>query len=174
MDAVATETPVVPTKEAPEVCKGPECDHTKLVAYGLCTSHYRQQHRGRKLTPLRKFRGLVRLPMVIRVTPETFKTLKKRGGKGKAAKSMYEACRQALEAGIQTWKGTDAATGLQNALLVFLLTPTVRAQLDTLDPKAVEQAQTALKTWMETMPQNSASGPIKLVCSTTTPEAAVP
>jgi hypothetical protein len=161
MDAVTAEAPV-------EVCKGPECDHTKIVAYGLCTSHYRQQHRGRKLTALRKFRGLVRLPMVIRITPETLKTLKKRTmGKGKTAKSMYEACRQALEAGIATWSGAEAGTALQNALLVFLLTPAVRAQLDALDPKAVEQAQAALKGWLEAMPQNANATSIELVVPTT-------
>jgi hypothetical protein len=103
--------------------------------------------------------------MVIRVTPETYKTLKKRG-KSKAAKSMYEACRQALEAGIGAWKGVEAATALQNALLVFLLTPAVRAQLDALDPKAVEQAQTALKGWLETMPQDANAVSINLVVPT--------
>jgi len=83
-------------------CKFEGCTN-KMIALGLCPSHYRQQSRGQKLVTLREVgRGLVRLPMVIRVTPETFKLLKKRIKLG-LARSMYDATRQALEAGIAGW-----------------------------------------------------------------------
>ena len=83
-------------------CKFPDCTN-KMIALGLCPSHYRQQSRGVKLKPLREVgRGLVRLPMVIRVEPETVKLLKQRIKQGKA-NSMYDASRQALEAGIAGW-----------------------------------------------------------------------
>lgn len=83
------------------VCTFEECGR-KQIAKGLCPSHYRQQRRGAALTALRPLRGLVRLPMVIRVEQETFDTLEKRVKSGQA-NSMYDATRQALEAGIATW-----------------------------------------------------------------------
>lgn len=85
-----------------EDCTFDGCEN-KQIAKGLCPSHYRQMSRGVKLKPLRVIgRGLVRLPMVIRVEQETFKALKQRIKQGKA-NSMYDATRQALEAGIAGW-----------------------------------------------------------------------
>lgn len=77
------------------------CDR-KQIAKGLCPSHYRQLNRGEELKALRPIRGLVRLPMVIRVEQTTFDLLEKRIKSGQA-NSMYDATRQALEAGIATW-----------------------------------------------------------------------
>jgi hypothetical protein len=100
--------PVTKAKKAKAVkAEKPKCKFegciNKTIALGLCPSHYRQHSRNQKLVPLREVgRGLVRLPMVIRVTPETFKSLKKRIKLG-LARSMYDATRQALEAGIAGW-----------------------------------------------------------------------
>jgi hypothetical protein len=89
-----------PTEKAE--CSFEGCEN-KVVAKGLCPSHYRQKSRGVKLKTLREVgRGLVRLPMVIRVTPDTLKSLKKYIKSGKA-NSMYDATRQALEAGVAGW-----------------------------------------------------------------------
>lgn len=85
-----------------EICTFEDCGR-KTIAKGLCPSHYRQQIRGGELKALRPLRGLVRLPMVIRVEQETFDRLEKRVKSGEA-NSMYDATRQALEAGIATWK----------------------------------------------------------------------
>lgn len=86
--------------DAPE-CTFEGCDRSQ-IAKGLCPSHYRQLNRGEELKPLRLIRGLVRLPMVIRVEQETFDLLEKRIKAG-LANSMYDATRQALEAGIASW-----------------------------------------------------------------------
>lgn len=100
--AVKAEKAVKVVKAEKPDCKFEGCTN-KMIALGLCPSHYRQQSRGQPLVTLREVgRGLVRLPMVIRVTPETFKSLKKRIKSGQA-RSMYDATRQALEAGIAGW-----------------------------------------------------------------------
>jgi hypothetical protein len=82
-------------------CVFPECEHHQLAA-GYCSSHYRQHNRGKEMLPLRPYRELVRLPMVIRVDVETMAALKDRV-EGKTARSMYEATRQAVEAGVAVW-----------------------------------------------------------------------
>lgn len=94
------DNPIVPAvaPQTPSSCAFDGCGR-KVLALGLCTSHYRQQRRGRPLKALRKFRGLKRLPMVLRVEQKTLEALQSRVAAGKA-KSMYEATRQALEAGI--------------------------------------------------------------------------
>jgi hypothetical protein len=98
----AVKVPKAPKGVEKADCSFPECVH-KVIAKGLCPSHYRQKSRGIKLKPLREVgRGLVRLPMVIRVEEETLKLLKKRIKSG-LANSMYDATRQALEAGIAGW-----------------------------------------------------------------------
>lgn len=98
----AAKVPKAPKSDEKADCSFPECVH-KVIAKGLCPSHYRQKSRGIKLKPLREVgRGLVRLPMVIRVEEETLKQLKKRIKSG-LANSMYDATRQALEAGIAGW-----------------------------------------------------------------------
>ena len=46
-------------------CTGPECSRP-TVARGLCASHYRQQQRGREITPLRS--GPSRVAVTVRVS----------------------------------------------------------------------------------------------------------
>ncbi len=78
-----------------------QCDRAAL-AHEHCWTHYQQERRGRPLTPIRK-RGLVLLPGNVRVEEETANYLKTRVKKGHA-KSVYEATRQAIETGVDTWK----------------------------------------------------------------------
>lgn len=99
---VAAKT-VVADSEATE-CVFSGCGR-KVIAKGLCTGHYRQERRGKPLKTLRPLRGLQRLPMVLRVEAKTLELLKKRISDGKA-QSMYDATRQALEAGIASWSGS--------------------------------------------------------------------
>ena len=90
---------------APKVCKFPDCGK-HVIARGLCVSHYRQFLRSMPLKKLRPFRGLVRLPMVIRVEKKTMAALKKRVAEGRAA-SMYDSTRQALEVGVMLLEVLD-------------------------------------------------------------------
>lgn len=124
----------------------------KVIACGLCVSHYRQALRQRKtecakcghvhdtktehamkfaadmllgeqvygwkclkcghvhridLTVLREFRGLVRLPMVIRVEPKTRDSLQRLVDHKRAA-SMYDATRKALETGVMVLEAIES------------------------------------------------------------------
>lgn len=85
----------------PSTCSFPDCDR-ESIAHGLCFSHYRQKLRGKDLTPLRPLRGLKTLPLTIRVDDTTKVALEERVTTGKA-KSLYEATRQAIEAGVVSW-----------------------------------------------------------------------
>lgn len=92
-------------KVVPKTCEFEGCGK-KVIARGLCVSHYRQALRNKPLKPLRKFRGLVRLPMVIRVEPKTLEMLQKRISEKKAT-SMYDATRQAVEVGVLVLEALD-------------------------------------------------------------------
>jgi hypothetical protein len=89
-------------KPKPEVkhCTFPGCDR-KSLSFGLCWTHYQQQRRGRPLTPIR-MKGLLLLPGNVRVEASVHSFLQKRVQAGKA-KTMYEATRQAIVAGVQYW-----------------------------------------------------------------------
>jgi len=90
---------------SPKICTFPDCGK-KVIAKGLCVSHYRQGLRNKPLKALRPFRNLVRLPMVIRVEQKTLDALKKRVSDGKAS-SMYDSTRQALEVGVMLLEVLD-------------------------------------------------------------------
>lgn len=104
--AVKVEAKHLKDSKGPQKCTGPGDCQNEVIALGLCPSHYRQQNRGKKLTPLRPYRELVKLPMVIRITPETMESLHRRVEHG--AKSLYEATRQAVEAGVALWDAEDS------------------------------------------------------------------
>jgi len=87
------------TAHLPNECCYPNCGKP-TVARGICAGHYRQFSRHQMLQPLRKMGGRVKLPLVIHIDMADHKALKTRV-KTKKARSMYEACRQALEAGIK-------------------------------------------------------------------------
>lgn len=89
----------VPVSDQKCTFKG--CDRPVLAA-GLCSTHYRQQNRGRELTPIRPYGELVRLATVLRVRPEIVEQINARVKSG-AAPSVYEACRQAVELGVEVW-----------------------------------------------------------------------
>jgi len=74
----------------------------KAVAVGLCYGHYRQRSLGHDLKPIREKRDLQKLPVTLRVESWVIEGLQKRIKAGNAP-SMYEACRQALEAGVTAW-----------------------------------------------------------------------
>jgi hypothetical protein len=59
-------------------CTGPACKE-KAYAKGLCNTHWRQQQRGKELTPIRA-RGNPLVPLATRVPRETFEALGDRPG----------------------------------------------------------------------------------------------
>jgi hypothetical protein len=101
-------------KEAPNAEK--MCDYVnplnglrctrEALAKGHCWTHYQQERRGKPLSPIRP-RGLVLLPGNVRVMKPTAEVLKARVETGKA-RSVYEATRQAIEAGVAAWERQQA------------------------------------------------------------------
>ena len=95
-------------KEAPsteKMCKYVNPDSTpctrERLAHELCWTHYQQERRGRPLTPIRT-KGLVLLPGNVRVPLREAAVLEVREADG-LAHSVYEASRQAIEAGVAVW-----------------------------------------------------------------------
>jgi hypothetical protein len=75
-------------KEKPATCAGPECNRP-AVAFGLCSSHYGQKHRGQPLRPLKLEPG-VRIQ--VRVLKTTAVELEKVGPTaGLAAQKVLNA-----------------------------------------------------------------------------------
>ena len=97
-------------KEAATVEKQCEFDNSmtgircprEALAKGHCWTHYQQERRGRPLTPIRP-RGLVLLPGNVRVPKPIAEVLQGRVS-GNKARSIYEATRQAIEAGVAAWE----------------------------------------------------------------------
>jgi hypothetical protein len=103
------------SKEAPNAerqCKfvNPEtklrCSR-ELMAHELCWTHYQQERRGRPLSPIRLKGGLKLLQGNVRV-PEFVEQALRARVEAKRSRSMYEATRQALEAGVAAWQKADA------------------------------------------------------------------
>ena len=85
----------------------------EALAKALCWTHYQQARRGRPLTAIRP-RGLVLLPGNVRVPKPTAEVLKLRVDGGKA-RSVYEATRQAIEAGVAAWARQAAKAASKKA-----------------------------------------------------------
>ena len=92
-------------KVYPKTCTFEGCGR-KVIAKGLCLSHYRQDYRGSPLQPIRLMRHLVVLPMSVRVEQKTLDALQKRVDEKKVP-SMYAATRQALEVGVMLLEAID-------------------------------------------------------------------
>jgi hypothetical protein len=80
--------------------EGERCERGAL-AHELCWTHYQQERRGKPLSDIRP-RGLVLLPGNIRVRSTDAEALKERVTAG-LARSLYEATRHAIEAGVAAW-----------------------------------------------------------------------
>jgi hypothetical protein len=95
-----SDTPKSRRKHPKVLCSFDGCDRNSL-AHGLCWTHYQQQRRGRPLTPIRQ-KGLLLLPGNVRVLASVHDAIQKRITDGKA-KTLYEATRQAIVAGVEYW-----------------------------------------------------------------------